>query len=997
MTASAGAWYRVGKVDVVSGSKAITGIGSGWQNDVVAIAVGDFFTLDSKTWYEVTAVISDTRITLDRNYEGATASAQNYAIVRNTSGTILTRIAGQVSVQFNQKQLFLDELRTWLNSNSASETLTDSHGITQSLKTPSQMVRDHDNRLAELDSIQPFPWAMRKVEFEANRKQNNEMFAASGFVHFGTHIDSTINPSAGEGLWTWLDRANTLSMGVASTDRGDVGSSKAKFSKVNMAGVEFDIEKVSHPNYVMVSLPPAESGKRTYNSVSGISVDHATAGIAFASETATNKVVTNRVDMWGLECFLREITSTDSFVYDKGLIQSQATHINNVATVTDTARPLSYFAWYDNQEAIPGKGVNWETASESQRIRIAGDPRNNIFFDDLTGKFYQWCLRGRSFAGAGNGDWEYISPAGLPITYPSSTLSFVEGQDGRAQSRVKPQGNLDSPRGGSSLGPYMEDSSNFSDYMNPTAPAGINTPHRSLGLWSFRGNDYVASQNECYFLVCGAVNRLNQGAYHPSFNASGANLVKHQIDYDTNIDSYNVNGWQGSSSRKPRSTPDCFLTELGGYCATSRGKIGTTSGRPDGRFFDAIYASGPGGICQDVRYSAWGLKLEDFTAVDLKVKSGRYRGREKVKACVLITESVDYDRHNSSKILRFPSTVRDKIGNGRITCIYIDGQKFPVQNSQEGSLSLSTLETFNLSVSPSWEQFTVSSGWYFYKLKAGGIPIIFEYETSASLADHYTHTDVVGDPSDILLCHDLKDGWIGGWVPVIPDGVGSLFPLGRKYAGSGTDILRVYTTNIGASWVSGEILLSDPVKNETQFSNMPTGQITIYQYPTKAAMTKASLNTEVYGGEKGLGGAYTTSYYSAELVSSLLGKILTRGTGGGRPFTKTLTLKTHSVGGSTMLDAGTWFGAPTHEAITIAAPDNDSIGLKALNYSVKVDGQGFINYAYTELKHDGTDWGDDGKINIVHNQATRLDDNGNAVVYGTAQVVDPLGWIKNDK
>ena len=193
MTASAGAWYRVGTVNVTAGSQSVTGVGTNWQNDVISIAIGDIFTIDAKTWYEVAVVNSDTSITLDRDFEGNTANGKNYAIVRNTSGTILTRIAGQVSVQFNQKQLFLDELRTWLNSDNASEELTDSHGVKQSIKTPAQMVRDHDNKLAELDAIHPHPWAMRKVEFEACRAANNEKFAASGFVHFGKHYTQNNN------------------------------------------------------------------------------------------------------------------------------------------------------------------------------------------------------------------------------------------------------------------------------------------------------------------------------------------------------------------------------------------------------------------------------------------------------------------------------------------------------------------------------------------------------------------------------------------------------------------------------------------------------------------------------------------------------------------------------------------------------------------------------------------------------------------------------------
>ena len=74
MAASAGAWYRVGTVNVTNGSAAIVGVGSNWQNDVIAIAIGDAFTIDAKTWYEVISVNDDTSIILDRGFEGATAS-----------------------------------------------------------------------------------------------------------------------------------------------------------------------------------------------------------------------------------------------------------------------------------------------------------------------------------------------------------------------------------------------------------------------------------------------------------------------------------------------------------------------------------------------------------------------------------------------------------------------------------------------------------------------------------------------------------------------------------------------------------------------------------------------------------------------------------------------------------------------------------------------------------------------------------------------------------
>ncbi|TMO16729.1 hypothetical protein CWB59_12475 [Pseudoalteromonas sp. S326] len=135
MAASAGAWYRVGTVNVSANSTNVAGIETAWENDVIAIAIGDAFTVDSKTWYEVIAVNGDTSITIDRPFEGSSESSKEYAILRNTSGTILTRLAGQIAVQFNQKQLFLDELRNWLTSEDETATLTDSHGIEHVVKT----------------------------------------------------------------------------------------------------------------------------------------------------------------------------------------------------------------------------------------------------------------------------------------------------------------------------------------------------------------------------------------------------------------------------------------------------------------------------------------------------------------------------------------------------------------------------------------------------------------------------------------------------------------------------------------------------------------------------------------------------------------------------------------------------------------------------------------------------------------------------------------------
>ncbi|URQ87734.1 SUMF1/EgtB/PvdO family nonheme iron enzyme [Pseudoalteromonas sp. SCSIO 43088] len=215
MTASAGAWYRVGTVNVTNSQQAVTGVGTNWQNDVISIAVGDIFTRDAKTWYEVTAVNSDTSITLDRDYEGGTENAANYAIVRNTSGTILTRIAGQISVQFNQKQLFLDELRTWLNSNNATEELTDSHGLKQAIKTPHQMIDDAEQAASTARS----EWnaARDAVETRAQTAYREAVEAASSGKNT-VKYDAQGNPN----VMVWIPKFNSEDVNQAIIDRHGV-------------------------------------------------------------------------------------------------------------------------------------------------------------------------------------------------------------------------------------------------------------------------------------------------------------------------------------------------------------------------------------------------------------------------------------------------------------------------------------------------------------------------------------------------------------------------------------------------------------------------------------------------------------------------------------------------------------------------------------------------------------------------------------------------------
>lgn len=920
------------------------------------------------------------------------------------------------TVQFKDTVKALQTANRLLNDNTQAmqdwQTKTgtvafvDAAGVSQIVKTLKQMQ-------IENDALHPYPWAMRKVEFEAKRKQNNEMFAASGFVHFGKHADTAATPRINEGMFVRSDGQYTQGwhgskVWLGRNDSYAAGNSKEESPTINITGV---LTTLYHSSGMqdpfdgascVVKFAPAEDGTRTYDVATGISVTHATPAIAFASETETNKVVTERVDVWGFEAYLREVNDADPFVYGNGLIQSSVTSISGITTTSDNVRPITYFAWYEGDTGSRGKGVNWQAASEASRIKIASDPSHNIYFDDATGKFYQWCVRGRSFAGLGNGDW-----ARLEGHIAQGDISFSE----LSNTRLIAQGILDYKEAlGTDAG-----ASSYLGYKHSGR-----TQNSDVGSLSCRSGAVSAVQGECYFLVCGTVSRLNQGAYHPSLNplgtggwadsSSGANINESQTWAElwnrttmmpkTKFDAFN----QVAQATTDFSRPGVFKY-ASGKLSGSLGSL--VAKRPDGRFYDAIYASGQGGLGRDMRYSAWGLKAEDFSNVDSKVKSGEYRGRERLvkttfhmnayKAYVAgsnATHTLYHSGPNSSgskisfhsnnmppntPIIVFqPSSGLVMYGKVSGSDGYLLLSLLPRNRSRNASNSLEAQQSLGL-VDP--------------------IYIAEVVDIDTSISEKYIHTDIVGDPAKILQCEDLKKGWIGSWIPVIPDGTVDNFPLNRKYTGSGSDILRTYTTNDGAGWTSGRIPLSDIHKNETQFSKMPTGQVTLYQYPATTVMTEEGLNSEIHGwGTKALGvlvNSNSSANEAALFSYSLTGRIHTDTAYANlKNSNLAITNTSNSLSGSLKETKYAPWAETRHQPITIGPPLNNSTAAKSLSYDTVTHQQGFINYAYTELKHDGTDWGDDGKINIVNNQSTRTDDNGNTVLYGTARIVEPLGWVK---
>ena len=397
-----------------------------------------------------------------------------------------------------------------------------------------------------------------------------------------------------------------------------------------------------------IKFPKAPDGTVTYNKTTGEVVKHADAATAFAAATGDVEVVTERVDMFGAEFFLEEVTQDNPYVYPNGMIQSQATEMNGVTTSL-TNRPATYYAVFDGDTTSSGKGVNFFMATPVEQKALVADPSNNLYLLD-SGKLVQWRMRQRTIAGSGNGDWGNVNSSGL------GNLSVITFQERTSYGYLQAQGVRDT---------FIEFGKDTAIYYGTNHASNTN-PNNGIfkaGLGDALVPE-VAVDGECYFHVWGVVPRLNQGAYHPSFNALGAA--------------------QCSDSKPWYSSTDTPTTELECFTKRSGGSIGSTSGRDDGKFYDAVYTDGQGGVV-DYRLSAWDMdSKEEASKVTQKVISEAYQGLESYQGVSVPGQFTYTYTTSATGSVKLPR----KCLSPTVECIVGSTRTTPIVNSTTNTVTL---------------------------------------------------------------------------------------------------------------------------------------------------------------------------------------------------------------------------------------------------------------------------------------------------------------------
>ncbi|MCU8044347.1 MULTISPECIES: hypothetical protein [unclassified Shewanella] len=486
-------------------------------------------------------------------------------------------------------------------------------------------------------------------------------------------------------------------------------------------------------------------------------------------------------------------------------------------------------------------------------------------------------------------------------------------------------------------------------------------------------------------LYIGDVNRINAGAYDLSLNPSGAST-------------YIVQGvgwlkyYQRNASFTGYTTKqDCFNFFIDGANGVYTAKIENgKSGRPDKRVCDAIYANGQGGVCRDMRYSANSLSLSDFSDANHKIKIGKYRGFEgEIFTRVHRFTVSEIGAYLGGYYVRLAgASSLSALADKAHTMFFNETKNIAgyVPVLENDTIYLSLVDTARGLPNTSDASGGASIMPYTESSVGDVIYLIAGKEVSFYVGGSFLQTDVIATPANIMSESLFNNGWLGSWI----NPVGPTAKLTRKSLG----VPETLVLSSG-SWSAAGNSFSNILNEVHNHVVVNSAKIAIHQYQAFAKQTENAPNAVINGllPSNVLASSDYQPANGALLGEALIRKVLKNNSG---ISVNNKSLLSCSIDSNEKLTSASSFDGVTHSASTLGAPANNSPAFKAVSYPANINRQAVLHYAYTELKHNGTNWGDDGKVTIVDNQSTKTDLNGNTVLVGTAKLKEPIGWIKNN-
>jgi hypothetical protein len=691
--------YRTGTVNVTKDDSNVYGNGVDFVNNVNA---GDWFIGPDLIKYEVTTVGqlgNDHFVRLSAPYGGSTIANASYVIQRDflDGKPLMSKGDLETEVLFNQ--------------------LVASTGSVEQIQA-----------IADALSSQ-IVTGMSEAEFNSIAESNRRKFAGSGYVEFGKSWPSG---QIQNGLWTLKESiVNTIAFGRDENDSTYEGDSLSFNPVSNIDGVIVDIRGTTRgdkKNYI--TLPPAPDGLDKKDGT-GRFDNHAAA--ITAGGTSLNASIIDRSDLLGLEVWHEEI-DTNGAVYPFGNVQYGATTHEGIS-LSNTVVAQGYSAFGEWDTETKGYGAAWNSLSDSARAIFIDDPKNNIYRSAKTGKLIQVRYRVRSIAGLGE-EWEN--------TDGQSDNNFIrQGTSLVLRVRGQTTDATDNSYEASSSNDRVGFAGGGAAYNLIDGDRGTFTPAKFSG-GDPDPNGYYAHEGKCYFIPIALVSRRNQGAYHPVLNPNGsATWLKSGVIADA--------PWYNEAVVDIVSTAQCLTSgdfdDFGYYPASGAIADSGTVGRPDGKFYDAIYE----GDVQDLRISARrkskGDLLEEFKR---KAISNEIRGSESESfwEVASVAEEVNVDSAATATFAYDSGTFSDDdIGS---FVVVKNGD-----NTAYGYIRDTTTTSIFLSVTRELAYANTSTGVGFSRTQ-GATTTIYRVKETLKFKE-MLQCDVIGDPANYYSGQDYTN------------------------------------------------------------------------------------------------------------------------------------------------------------------------------------------------------------------------------------------------
>jgi len=636
----------------------------------------------------------------------------------------------------------------------------------------------------------------------------------------------------------------------------------------------------------------------------------------------TEQVITSRQDFVFLESFHEKIVGKDGSgsrrFHPLGNAQYGPSAWKGIALNQDYAQCYSAFGEWDT--VTHGYSASWDAMNTLERELAVKDHENNIYSDD--GDLIQVKYRIRVIEGLGD-DWHAVEPRNLHVG--SGIPSWLGYSSNAVKAVVQRASNI-------SKTDWYSDAGNPNNRLfGGTARSEYDSG--DLGTWQPTNGASDAHNGLCFAIPIALVQRRNQGAYHPSFNPNGSasTIIDGVAGY------LDWNHSQVLGNFPINSTATAFTFGAGGSDRREGGSISNgQQGRPDGKFYDAIYASD----VQDLRMSSRRVPLSELREQHKrKAIAGEIRGAESVPFTVIGTHN--YSSSNNNNYINIDAASY----KGRVLAVgdYI--------TMLDQTTSIWETRKITSIIDGNQAQFLDQNGIDMVQ----GQHVVCAFKQTHKQANP-TWTDIIGDPARIAAT--FPNGVEGQWIPKpTPDTNPNV--LNRKLI-SHHETLQ--SNDNGASWN----LQTPTIDNTNNTVTYSAGSLLVMlvQYETQANFTQDDVSGG--GNMLALGNVWAGNDSAVNrgclLQSSLIGKVGVNNTG--QPRYTELPLRTYSRspdGDTRLVASDGWF--PTHDTIDIAGISST---VKTLDYLSEQDGVANLCFAYKEMVFDSATngWASGGSLRI---------------------------------